>query len=65
MGSIRVAISESALCVFGLFWSGCVYDYCFIVFSLTFVAWRGGKREVVSGVSVWRRPLCLSVGTVL
>lgn len=44
MALIKVVISETAQCVFGLLWSDCVYDYCFIVFSLTFVAWRGGGQ---------------------
>lgn len=58
MGLIRVAISETVLCVFGLFWSDCVYDYCFIVFSLTFVAGRGGgMRRLV----VWVFGVALSV----
>lgn len=45
MGAVRVVISETAWCVFGLFCSGCVYDYCFIVFSLTFVAQRAQSEE--------------------
>lgn len=36
------------LCVYGLFWLGYVYDYRFIVFSLTLVAGRGeGLRRLV------------------
>ena len=64
MGSIRVAILETAQCVFGLFWSGCVYDYCDIVFPLTYAAGGGGRvRRLGVGVlaaalNVRVSPLC-------